>query len=162
MKVFDGLRETRHQPTASSIGRMGNLTLVLPAQNTICLPVDSRTSDGSTNFTVPDSATFNNSTFNIGIGPDPSLNFTGATCPTKFRQVLCPIGFWAAEMLPADLSLDGYGHWNHNIVYEPTISADHGIAHALAIQTHESLPRMAALVPAAGLLTHFLLMSREL
>lgn len=161
-KVFDWLRQTHHQPTASSIGWNGNLTLVLPALSTVCWSANTSKLEGSINVTVPDSATSNNATFTIDIGPVRSLNFAGAACTTKFRQALYPVGFWIVDMQPPDLSLDGYGQWNQNIVYEPTISADHGIAHALAIQAHDTLPRLGDLVPSAGLLTQFLLMSREL
>jgi hypothetical protein len=91
LSVFDWLRKTHHQPTASSIGWTGNLTLVLPILNTICTPSNSPISEASINVTPPNNTTFSSATFGIGLGPIPSLNFTGAACSSTFRQGLSPL-----------------------------------------------------------------------
>jgi hypothetical protein len=163
LSVFDWLRKMHHQPTASSIGWTGNLTLVLPALNTICTPANSSITEALINVTLPDSTSSSSATFGIDFGPIPSLNFTGAACYSTFRQGLYPLNVWIVEMQGADLSFNSYGtEWNQPIIYEPITPNDHSIARALAIQTRDSMPRMETLVPSTGLLAQFLLMSRML
>jgi hypothetical protein len=161
--IFNWLRETHHQPTSSSTGWTGNLTLVLPVLNTICTPAEIPILGSTINVTAPSSRTSGNPTFTIDLGPIPSLDFTGATCLCTFRQASYAVNMWIVDMEGADLSFNSYGHeWHQNIIYEPTIPSDYNIADKLATQIQECLPRMEGLVPATGLLTQFLYMSRML
>jgi hypothetical protein len=107
--VFDWLRKTHHQPIASSIGWTGNLTLVLPALNTICTPSNNPITEASISVTLPDNTSSSSTTFAVDLGPIPSLNFTGAACSSTFRQGLYPLNMWIVEMQGADLSFNSYG-----------------------------------------------------
>jgi hypothetical protein len=163
LSVFDWLRQTHHQPTASSIGWTGNLTVVLPALNTICMPANRSSAEGSIMVILPDSASSSTATFNIDLGPIPSLNFTGAACSSTFRQGLYALKVWIVDMQGADLSFNWYGkEWDQHIVYEPVTPSNLDIGRALAIQARDSLPRIETLVPSTGLLAQFVLMSRML
>jgi hypothetical protein len=158
--VFNWLRDTHHQPTASSVGWTGNLTLVVPALNTICTAFNSSAAEGSINITASDGTT---SALSVEFGPVEALEFAGATCSSTFRQALYPVGFWIVDMAKADLSFNDYGHdWDKHLAYLPTIPSDYNIASMLAMQTRDSLVSMKALMPAEGLLNQFLRMGRKL
>ncbi|KAF2684457.1 hypothetical protein K458DRAFT_388932 [Lentithecium fluviatile CBS 122367] len=158
--VFNWLRDTHHQPTASSTGWTGNLTLVVPALNTICTATNSSAAEGSINVTVSDGTT---SRISMDLGPVAALEFAGASCSSTLRQALYPVDIWVVDMAKADLSFNGYGHdWDKHLAYLPTIPSDYNIASMLATQTRDSLVSMKALMPAEGLLSQFLRMSRKL
>ncbi|KAH8733102.1 hypothetical protein GQ44DRAFT_20305 [Phaeosphaeriaceae sp. PMI808] len=162
-ELFEWLRKMDHKPTSSSTGWTGNLTVVLPALNTLCTSTDQSSQKGLFAVTVPGDDTSGNATFSIRLASIPSKNFTGATCYSTFRQALFPVNFWVVNMAGVDLSFNGYGNdWDKNIVYEPTMASDYKIVQALAIQMRDSIPRIELLTQSASLLDHFLLMSRML
>lgn len=162
-EMFGWLRQTGHKPSKTSIGWTGNLTLILPALNTICVSSNLSAPNDSIAVTVPDDPPADKPTFSLRLGPVPSMNFTGANCSITFRQALFPVNFWIVNMNGADISFNGYGtEWNKNIVYEPAVPFDHNIVQSLAIQARDSIPRIKPMVQSASLLNHFLFMSRML
>jgi hypothetical protein len=165
-EIFEWLRTAQHSPISSSTGWTGNLTLIVPALNTLCTPSDHRTQNSSFLVTLPPGTSGTPSetpTFSLRLGPVPALNFTGATCSTTFRQALYPVNIWNVDMRGVDLSFNDYGtDWTKRIVYEPTVAADFAIVRVLAIQTRDSLPRMESLVQTAGLLEYFVRMGWKL
>lgn len=163
-ELFQWLRKVDHRPSASSVGWTGNLTIVVPALNTVCQPAAGITPGETFNVTIPSNVGSGaDPTFSMNIGPVKSIGFTGATCSVTFRQALYPVNFWIVRMQGADISFNGYGNdWNKFIRYEPTIATDYDIIRALAIQTRDSLPRLEPMVQSASLVNHFLLMSRML
>jgi hypothetical protein len=162
-EIFEWLRKVNYSQTSSSTGWTGNLTVVVPALNTVCTLTDQPAQNASFIVTVPDDKASSTPTFSVSLGSIPSMNFTGAICSSTFRQALYPVNFWIVDMNGVDLSFNGYGiDWDKTIVYEPTIVSDYKIIQLLAIQTRDSLPRIEPMVQSAGLLNHFLLMSRTL
>jgi hypothetical protein len=163
VELFEWLRKMKHNPTSSSTGWTGNLTLIVPALNTLCTLTDQPAQNVSFSVDVPTNISFGTPTFSVRLGPIPLMNFTGAICSTTFRQALYPVNFWIVDMNGVDLSFNGYGNdWDKNIMYEPTVASDYRVIQALAIQTRDSLPRIELMVQTSGLLNYFLLMSRML
>jgi hypothetical protein len=158
--VFRWLRDTHRQPAVSSIGWNGNLTVVVPALNTICTATNSSAAEGSITVNVSDGT---NSTFSVDFGPIKALEFAGATCSSTFRQALYPVDVWIVDMEKTNLSFNAFGQvWDKHLTYLPTISSDYNIASMLATQTRDSLISMKALMPAEGLLKQFIRMGRTL
>jgi hypothetical protein len=161
--LFEWLRRMAHEPSSSSTGWVGNLTIVLPALNTLCKPTNQSAQKEQFAVTVPGDNRSGTPTFSIRLASVPSRNFTGATCYSTFRQALFPVNLWIVDLQGVDLSYNGYGNdWDKHIVYEPTMAADYKIVQALAIQTQDSIPRLQALTQTASLLEHFLFVSSQL
>ncbi|KAF2847742.1 hypothetical protein T440DRAFT_538054 [Plenodomus tracheiphilus IPT5] len=161
--IFNWLRDTNHQPTASSVGWTGNLTILVPALNTLCVSTKALESELPFNVTVPDGDMSGYPSFSVDLAPVHSMNFSGARCTSTFRQALYSVSFWIVDMQSADLSFNDYGReWNKTISYEPTIANDYTILSALASQMRDSIASMAGLVPSTKLLPQFLLISRTL
>lgn len=166
--VYNWLKEIGHQPSKSSVGWTGNLTVVVPALNTICISTaalnsDQPQSNSSFHVTIPNDNKTGVPMFAIELGSVPSMNFTGVKCTSIFRQALFPVDFWILDTQSADLSFNGYGQdWYKNVTYEATIPSDYGIISALANQTRDSLLSMVGLTPAIKLLPQFLFLSRKL
>ncbi|KAH7071502.1 hypothetical protein BKA63DRAFT_518061 [Paraphoma chrysanthemicola] len=161
--LYAWLKDVGHKPTTSSIGWTGNLTLVLPALNTLCVSEETSGPEDSFTVLVSSNNTSSNPVFDIRIGPAPSRNFAGTTCRVTFRQARFPVDFWQRDKGEPDLSFNNWGKlWNKSITYEPIRPYDHRILQALAVHVRETLPRMQALVQSDSLLNHFLLMSRKL
>ncbi|KAF7670898.1 hypothetical protein GT037_011026 [Alternaria burnsii] len=161
--IYDWLKKTRHQPTSSSIGWTGNLTLMLPVLNTVCTPIVSSSSEGSIDVQPPAENDASGAVISIDLGPVSSLGFTGAVCSSTFRHGKYAVSVWIVESESPDLSFNGYGaEWHQNIVYEPTITSDLDVARGVGGQAHDVMPRLEPLVPSTGLLPQFLLMSRNL
>ncbi|KAG9188045.1 hypothetical protein G6011_01968 [Alternaria panax] len=161
--VYNWLKETRHQPTSSSIGWTGNLTLILPVLNTVCTPTESSNVEGSIDIRLPAKNVLSEARIAIDFGPVPSLGFTGAICSSVFRHGLYPVNVWIIDRQSPDLSLNHYGDELHqNIVYERANAADFDVANGVGVQARDIMPRLELLVPATGLLPQFLLISRNL
>lgn len=161
--IYDWLKKTRHQPTSSSIGWTGNLTLVLPVLNTVCTPMVSSSSEGSIDVQPPAENDASGAVISIDLGPVSSLGFTGAVCSSTFRHGKYAVSVWIVDSESPDLSFNGYGtQWHQNIVYEPATTSDLDVARGVGGQAHDILPRLGPLVPSTGLLPQFLLMSRNM
>lgn len=161
IQLFEWLRKMDHKLTSSSIGWTGNLTLILPALNTICVSTVQPNATESFNITVPDGGVTGDPAFSVRLGSVASRNFSGATCTSTFRQALYPVNFWIVNMQGADASFNGFGtDWDKTVIYETTTTADYDIVHSLAIQVRDTLGRMEPMVHTATLLEHVLLISR--
>jgi hypothetical protein len=161
--VYDWLKETNHQPTSSSIGWTGDLTLVLPVLNTMCTPTDSSNPKGSIIVQPPARNVSSEAVITVEFGPVSSLGFTGAACSSVFRHGTYAVNVWIVDRASPDLSYNRYGaRWDQKIVYEPVTVGDFDVASGVAIQARDIMPRLTPLVPSTGLLPQFLLMSRNL
>jgi hypothetical protein len=160
--VYDWLKRTNHQPTSSSIGWTGNLTLVLPVLNTVCTPMDSSNLEGSIIIRPPAKNESSEAVITTDFGPVPSLGFAGARCSSVFRHGTYAVNVWIVDRASPDLSFNHYGaEWNQKIVYERVTASDFDIADGVGGQARDIMPRLEPLVPSTKLLPQFLLLSRN-
>lgn len=163
MDLFTWLRKVGHDPTSTSIGWSGSLTLVQPVLNTLCNPLRVPTSEDSITVTLPPDSASGDGSFDVHLGPVSATSFTGVTCHITFRQGLFPVDFWIINMGRPGLHLNNWGsNFNKTLIYEPGAPHDADIALALATQLQSTIPRMQGLMVSESLLKHFLLMSRKM
>ncbi|KNG45267.1 hypothetical protein TW65_07976 [Stemphylium lycopersici] len=161
--IYDWLKETNHQPTSSSVGWTGDLTIVLPVLNTVCTPINSSNLEGSIKVWPPAKNVSSEAAIAIEFGPVLASGFTGAACSSVFRHGTYAVNVWIVDEKRPDLSFNSYGgKWDQNVLYEPTLASDFDVASGVGSEARDLLSRIESLVPATGLLPQFLLMSRNL
>lgn len=161
--IYDWLKETNHQPTSSSVGWTGDLTIVLPVLNTVCTPINSSNLEGSIKVWPPAKNVSSEAAIAIEFGPVLASGFTGAACSSVFRHGTYAVNVWIVDEERPDLSFNSYGgKWDQNVLYEPTLASDFDVASGVGSEARDLLSRIESLVPATGLLPQFLLMSRNL
>jgi len=161
--VYNWLKNADHQPTSSSIGWTGNLTLVLPVLNTVCTPMESLNPEASIVVRPPARNESSKAVIMTDFGPVPSLGFTGATCSSLFRHGLYAVNVWIVDRESPDISFNHYGaELNQRIVYGRATASDFDVANGVGTQARDVMPRLELLVPSTRLLPQFLLMSRNL
>lgn len=145
-EVYDWLKGIGHTPSTESFQWAGNLTLVVPALNTLCVPVEAAPTENTMNINVTKGTDILQA-FSFQIGPSRAANFTGTNCQVTFRQALFPVSFWQNTNLAGMSANDWEKDWSRKILYESASAEDSDVMLALASRMQGTLSALQAMLP---------------